>query len=77
MEAFRVIQTPQCGKITVTLPAHLQNQAQLEVIILTVDNTDIEPFDPKKFKGKLKLNMSTGEIATICQEMREEWNRVS
>lgn len=77
MEAFRVIQIPQSGKITITLPVHLKNKAKLEVIILTVDDTEIEPFDPKKFKGQLKLNLSTEEIATLCQEMREEWNRVS
>ena len=51
MEVFRVIQTPQHGRITIALPAHLKNRAKLEVIILTVDETEVKPFDPKQFKA--------------------------
>ena len=52
MEAFRVIQIPQNGQVTITLPAHLRNQSQLEVIIRPLDDTERKSFDPKEFKGQ-------------------------
>ena len=77
MEAFRVIQIPQNGQVTITLPAHLRNQSQLEVIIRPLDDTERKSFDPKEFKGQLQLHLRIEEIATLCQELREEWNRIS
>ena len=77
MEVFRVIQIPHDGQVTVTLPAHLKDQSKLEVIIRPLDDAERKPFDPKAFKGQLQLRLRTEEIATLCQELREEWNKVS
>jgi hypothetical protein len=77
MEAFRVIQIPHNGQVTVTLPTHLKNQSKLEVIIRPLDDTERKPFDPKEFKGQFQLHLRIEEIATLCQELREEWNRIS
>ena len=58
--------------VTITLPAHLRNQSQLEVIIRPLDDTERKSFDPKEFKGQFQPHLRIEEIATLCQELREE-----
>jgi hypothetical protein len=77
MEAVRFVESPQGGKITIDLPIELKNKKKLEIIILPYEDKTKKPrpFDPKKFKGVGKLNMSVEEIDRECRRLRDEWNR--
>ena len=77
MEAVRFVESPRGGKITIDLPIELKNKKKLEIIILPYEDKTKKPktFDPTKFKGVGKLNMTLEEIDRECQRLRDEWDR--
>lgn len=77
MEAVRFVESPTGGKITIDLPIELKNKKKLEIIILPYEDKTKKPktFDPTKFKGAGKLNMTVEEIDRECQRLRDEWDR--
>jgi hypothetical protein len=77
MEAVRFVGTPRRGKITIDLPIELKNKKKLEIIILPYEDKTKKPkaFDPTKFKGVGKLNMTVEEIDRECRKLRDEWDR--
>jgi len=50
---------------------------KLEVIILPYEEKTKKPkvFDPTKFRGVGKLNMTVEEIDRECRRLRDEWDR--
>lgn len=77
MEAIRITGEPKDGKITIDLPEELRDQKKVEIIVLPYED---EPkrrkgFDPTKFRGAVKLDMTVNEIAGECKKMRDEWER--
>ncbi len=77
MEAVRIVESPQGGKITIDLPIELKNKKKLEVIILPYEEKTKKSkvFDPTKFRGVGKLNMTVEEIDRECRRLRDEWDR--
>lgn len=77
MEALRIIKSPEQGKITIILPEELKAEKELEVIVLPVGGKkEIKKgFDPRKFKGAVKLDMSVEEIDRECRKVRDDWER--
>jgi hypothetical protein len=77
MEALRVLKKPENGTITITLPDKLKDQDELEIIVLPVEKKvkKKKDFDPRKYFGVAKLNMTIEEIDEECKKMRDEWDR--
>ena len=77
MEAMRFVENPQKGYITINLPEELRSQKMVEIIVLPYEHKSIKKknFDPTKFRGLGKLNMSIDEIDNECKRLRDEWNR--
>jgi len=77
MEAMRFIETPQDGKVTIYLPYELKTQKKVEIIVIPYEDKGKKKktFDPKKFKGAGKLNMTVEEIDSECRKLRDEWDR--
>ena len=76
MEALRVIKKPVNSTITITLPASF-GDGEVEVIVRPVgkDRKKNETFDPEKFRGSLRSEMSDKELEEEIRKMREEWER--
>ncbi|NOY59535.1 MAG: hypothetical protein GXO75_11500 [Calditrichaeota bacterium] len=78
MEAIRIIKRPVNGEITIDLPASFTNE-EVEVIVMPVQKdrniTDESEFDPEKYRGALKVDMSIEQIEQECKKMRDEWDR--
>jgi hypothetical protein len=80
MEALRFVEQPEDGKITIELPSSLKTEKKLEVIVLPYvpyeeKDKQKKAFDPRKFRGAAKLNMSPEEIDRHCTQLRDEWER--
>lgn len=77
MKALRIITRPKNSRITIDLPAEFQVYEQVEIIVLPyVEQAKKEKtFDPKKFRGAAKLNMTEEEIDRECRKLRDEWER--
>jgi len=77
MEALRILQRPQNGRITIDLPAEFPKQEVVEIIILSLVEAKEEKkhFDPRKFFGAANLNMTEEEIDQQCRKLRDEWER--
>jgi hypothetical protein len=77
MKAVRFVESPRGGKITIDLPIELKNKKKLEIIIPPYEDKTkkSKTFDPTKFKGVGKLNMTVEEIDRECQRLRDEWDR--
>jgi hypothetical protein len=80
MEAMRFVEHPKDGKITIELPNSLKTKKKLEIIVLPYvpyeeKERKKKSFDPRKFRGAAKLNMTPEEINCQCAELRDEWER--
>jgi hypothetical protein len=79
MEAMRFVEHPKDGKITIDLPDSLKKKKKLEIIVLPYvpyeEKETKKAFDPRKFRGAAKLNMSLEEIDRQCATLRDEWER--
>ncbi len=77
MEALRIVTNPKNGKIVIEMPKGLREEKAVEVIVLPFENQPEKEkkLDPRKFRGKGKLNMTADEIDRECQKLRDEWNR--
>jgi hypothetical protein len=77
MEALRIVQRPQNGRITIDLPAEFPIQEEVEIIVLPFKEKkeDKKTFDPRKFFGAANLNISEEQIDQQCRKLRDEWER--
>ena len=80
MEAMRFVEHPKDGKITIDLPNTLKTKKKLEIIVFPYvpyeeKEKKKKAFDPRKFRGTAKLNMTPKEIDSQCAELRDEWER--
>lgn len=80
MEAMRYVEHPKDGKITIDLPDSLKMKKQVEIIVLPYvpfkeKEKKKKAFDPRKFRGAAKLNMTPEEIDRQCATLRDEWER--
>jgi hypothetical protein len=55
----------------------VKHDKKLEIIILPYEDKSKKPkaFDPTKFRGVGKLNMTVEEIDRECRRLRDEWDR--
>lgn len=77
MEALRFVESTRNGKITINLPVGLRAKKKVEIIILPYEDNEKKKkaFEPTKFRGMGKLNMTVDEVERECQKLRDEWNR--
>ena len=77
MVALRLIKSPENGRIIIDLPVSLKQEKKLEIIVLPFETEQKQKinFDPRKFKGVGKLNMTIEEIDKEFRKMRDEWER--
>jgi len=54
-----------------------RKKKKLEIIVLPYEGKEKKKksFDPKKFKGAGKLDMTVEEIDSECRKLRDEWDR--
>ncbi len=77
MQAVRVVQVPQNGRVTLDLPPELRERKQVEIIVLPVEplaeERERKVFDPEEIFG---LYRNRGiDVDSAAKELREEWNR--
>jgi hypothetical protein len=77
MQAMRFVESPKEGKITIELPFELKTKEKVEIIVLPYEDKKKKKkaFDPKKFRGAGKLDMTVEEINRECRKLRDEWDR--
>ena len=74
MQAIRKRIKPENGSVSITIPENMRG-TELDIIILPVEEREetIEPTDPVKYRGALKIDLSNDDIIKNINRGRDEW----